>query len=62
MRQSAETRAEIDKLVKEYADSDRSDTFVSYNDAIVLAREVRRLRESLRRERRRHALYRMEKP
>lgn len=37
----------IDELVKQYADSDRSDTFVSYNDAIVLAREVRRLRRRL---------------
>jgi hypothetical protein len=34
----------VDDLVRQYADADHSDTFVSYNDAIVLAREVRRLR------------------
>jgi hypothetical protein len=34
----------IDQLIKDYANADRSDTFVSYNDAIVLAKEVRRLR------------------
>lgn len=38
---------EIDKLVRNYADADRSDTFVSYNDAIVLAREVLRLRQRI---------------
>lgn len=37
----------VDDLIKSYADADRSDTFVSYNDAIVLAREVRRLRRQL---------------
>lgn len=36
---------DINKLVKNYADCDPSDTFVSYNDAIMLAREVRRLRD-----------------
>lgn len=42
-------KAEIDQLVKDYADSDHSDTFISYNDAIVLAREVRRLRRTISR-------------
>ena len=41
-------KKEIDQLVKDYADSERSDTFVSYNDAIVLAKEVRRLRRQVR--------------
>lgn len=35
----------INKLIADYAESDRSDTFVSYNDAIELAREVLRLRD-----------------
>lgn len=34
---------DLEKLVKQYADADESDTFASYNSAIVLAREVRRL-------------------
>jgi hypothetical protein len=38
---------DVDELVRQYADADRSDTFVSYNDAIVLAKEVRRLRRQL---------------
>lgn len=46
------TKEEINKLVKDYADSDRSDTFVSYNDAIVLAQEIRRLRRRLARAKR----------
>jgi hypothetical protein len=37
-------KSEIDELIRQYADSDRSDTFVSYNDSIALAREVVRLR------------------
>jgi uncharacterized protein YlxW (UPF0749 family) len=40
-------RRDMDKLVADYADSDRSDTFISYNDAIELAREVRRLQRKV---------------
>jgi hypothetical protein len=43
------SRDEIDELIRQYADSSRSDTFVSYNHAIVLAREVRRLRRAVQR-------------
>lgn len=38
---------EIDNMIKDYADADRSDTSLLYNDAIVLAREARSLREKL---------------
>jgi hypothetical protein len=43
------SRDEVDELIRQYADSPRSDTFISYNDAIVLAREVRRLRRAVQR-------------
>ena len=36
--------SDVNDLVERYADLNKSDTFVSYNDCIVLAREVRRLR------------------
>lgn len=39
---------DVDELIRQYADADRSDTFVSYNDAIVLAKEVRKLRRFIR--------------
>lgn len=42
-------KAVIDELVRQYADAERSNTFVSYNDAILLAREVRRLRRMVAR-------------
>lgn len=37
----------LDKLVDDYADSEKSDTFAAYNDAIRLAKAVRRLRKQL---------------
>lgn len=54
-RQSKETRVEIDKLVREYAAyaPDHPTDFCSFRDACTLAREIKRLREQVRRARRR---------
>lgn len=52
-------RESLDKLVRDYADSGPSDTFVSYNDAIVLARAVRRLKKELKNVKSKHKLLRL---
>lgn len=49
MKRQRATPEEINEPIRQYADSSRSDTFASYNDAVVLAREVRHLRRAMER-------------